>query len=735
MRPEPTDALGVPDGGGDALPASMSRLNPQQLACAVSAARHVLVVAGAGSGKTTVLVARIHHYLRTLNCRPSEILALTFTNKAGAELAQRAAQQEDCDLSAAWTTTFHTACGRLLRFYGGLCGFRDEFMVIDARHQRLMAGRLADSCGLKLASRTQPGGGEKGSRSGGVRAAAQLTGMVNLIDALKERGLRSAAAASALHEDSLLAGRLAALHLEAGDFVRFYQEYENALIRERACDFTELILRTVEFMQEHDAFRSRVQERFRAVLVDEFQDTNELQFRLLCLLCGGAAQLFAVGDDDQSIYSFRGAMPHNMLRLQQAFPDVQTYALDINYRSGQDILDVANALIAGNRTRVLDKHLHTDRGRGRPVSIIRCDTDDVEREALVHIIRELLAQGAVPGDIAVLYRNNYLSARIEEALRRAALSYEVIGAPQFLEREEVQNALAYMRAALNHDDDTSFIRIAGVPSRGIGARTLEALAGAARRRGVSLCRMAMELSGRAAGGERLQSGDALLARRFAPLAALLQQGGARLRELPLGVAMQQLLTDSGLLEYYAGRDQREQRAEYLSRSANLRELLVSCHGHDERYDGWSEDERRHSGGRAQSFLSHMALSGSDGGAAQEGTERAERPIRLMTIHAAKGQEFRYVMVSAFEDGILPSRRVQGLADDLRRKEGLEEERRLAYVAVTRAREGLWLLYACRRRSFRGSLEPSGHSPFLSEVHQQFMDCPREERPYLMHGFV
>ena len=721
------------DGEG-VLPAALARLNPQQLACAVSPARHVLVVAGAGSGKTTVLVARIHHYLRALSCRPSEILALTFTNKAGAELAQRVAQQEECDLRAAWTTTFHTACGRLLRFYGGLCGFRDEFMVIDARHQRAMAGRIAESCGLKPGSRPPPGGGDEGGRSGGALAAAQLTGMVNLIDALKERGLRSGAAATALHDDHRLAGRLAALHLEAGEFMRFYQAYENALVRERACDFTELILRTVEFMQEHDAFCSRVQERFRAVLVDEFQDTNELQFRLLRLLCGGAAQLFAVGDDDQSIYAFRGAMPQNMLRLQQAFPGIRTYALDINYRSGQAILDVANALIAGNRTRVVDKHLHTDRGRGRPVSIIRCATDDGEREALVHIIRELLSQGAALGDIAVLYRNNHLSARLEETLRRAALAYEVIGAQQFLEREEVQNALAYLRAALNHDDDTSFMRIAGVPRRGVGPRTLASLAGAAQRCGMSLCRMAIDLSARAASGERLPRDEGGLAQRFAPLAALLQQGGARLRELPLGVAMEQLLGDSGLLDYYAERDRREQRAEYLSRSANLRELLASCHEHDARYDGWSEDERRQGGGRAQSFLSYMALSGGGEGEARERGEDAEQRIRLMTIHAAKGQEFRYVMVSAFEDGILPSRRVQGLTDDRRREEGLEEERRLAYVAVTRAREGLWLLYARSRRSFRGTLEPSGHSCFLSEIHQQFMDCPREERPYLVQAF-
>lgn len=702
-------------------PHILQTLNPQQLECVTNSDEKVLVVAGAGSGKTTVLVSRIFYYLTAKNIKPSEILALTFTNKAGAEIKERVEKTGEVSLERAWLTTFHSACARMLRFYGHLVGIPGDFMIIDTQHQRDLVKKIMDLNNLPMPPK--------------LRKDVLAGIFMRLIDYIKEHQVRADGLAAFVENDGLVKNVLIRQGIEMSTLTSLYRIYESSLQRENIFDFTELILRTVESLEHNESFRTALQDRFKAILVDEFQDTNALQYKLLTLLCAQHTKLFIVGDDDQSIYGFRGADAYNMQKLVKTFPGIKLYKLDINYRSYQNILDVANTLINHNENRILEKHLNTNRGSGEKVTFIKCETDDTECSALVHMINTLVkGDGAKYGDIAILYRNNYLSAKIERSLNASGIDYEVIGSKKFYEREEIQNAISYLRLAANLNDDTSFAKIVNLPTRKIGPKALHDLNVYASKHSLSMSYAVLQLHERKNAGDKLGREEAALLAKFHPFVSMMQGFHQQIEKTPLYETANELLNDSGLMEYYELRDEKEGRVDYLSRVSNLQELVGLIRSYDEQYDKMNDEQKVNEGGKAYGFLSKVALT-SSAEINEQGRDvptdiygrKKNNKVRLLTIHASKGLEFKYVMIADFNEGIIPSGKVEMIENEEKRSDSLQEERRLAYVAVTRAKEGLWIFYTIHRRNFRGLMDISMPSRFLYEVHASYEGS--DERPY------
>ena len=556
-----------------------------------------------------------------------------------------------------WIGTFHGLCNRMLRAHYRDAGLPQLFQIMDTQDQLALIKRLYKAHGI----------------DDDRFPARQLQALIN---GAKEEGLRPN-------------------QVEAQDeFVRRQVEhfalYEEACRREGVVDFPELLLRTFELLSRHDALREHYQHRFSHLLVDEFQDTNALQYRWLRLLAGPHTAVFAVGDDDQSIYAFRGANVANMQHFERDFvtPEapVKLVKLEQNYRSHGHILDAANALIKHNQTR-LGKNLWTVDGKGEPVRAYAAPSDVDEAAFIVDVVKGLVDDAVSPSEIALLYRSNAQSRVLEHALFNAAMPYRVYGGMRFFERAEVKNALAYLRLLAAPDDDGAFLRVVNFPPRGVGARTLEALQDQARSAGTSLWQAARQTT---VGG-----------RAGASVAGFLKQVDAMRAAtagLPLAERVEHVVQASGLREHYGAEKDGQDRIENLQELVNAAESFVR--EADLQVAGEAEVE---TGDALTAFLAHAALEAGETQAAE-----GRAALQLMTVHAAKGLEFHTVFVTGLEEGLLPHE------NSLSEYDGVEEERRLAYVAITRARRRLYLTHA-QSRMLHGQLRYNIASRFLDEL--------------------
>ncbi|HEY6240846.1 MAG TPA: UvrD-helicase domain-containing protein [Burkholderiales bacterium] len=618
----------------------LENLNPEQLAAVTLPDQSALILAGAGSGKTRVLTTRIAWLIQTGNVSPNGILAVTFTNKAAKEMLTRISAMLPINTRGMWVGTFHGLCNRFLRTHYRDAGLPQLFQILDSQDQHAAVKRVLKA--LNVDEDRFP-----------AREAQYF------ISAAKEEGRR-------------------AREVEVGDeitrrFAEIYAAYDEQCQREGVVDFSELLLRTFEVLSKNEVLREHYRSRFRHILVDEFQDTNRLQYRWLKLLAGPKTIMFAVGDDDQSIYRFRGAHVGNMAEFERDFHVENVIRLEQNYRSHGYILAAANALIAHNRKR-LGKNLWTSAGHGEPVRVNESQSDGYEANWLTEEVQSLKREGLRLADIAVLYRSNAQSRIIEHALFSNGISYRVYGGLRFFERMEIKHALAYLRLVANADDDGAFLRVVNFPVRGIGARSLEALQDAAKAGGASLYKAASGLSGK--------SGTAVAA--FVRLVDALK---AETQGLPLPETVEVMLERSGLVAHYKAERDGADRVENLNELVNAAAAFIN-------------EEEEHD---LSAFLAHASLESGENQAA-EGTDA----LQLMTVHSAKGLEFTAVFITGLEEGLFPHE--QSVLED----DGLEEERRLMYVAITRARKRLYLSYA-QTRMLHGQTRYNVASRFLDEL--------------------
>ncbi len=619
-------------------------LNPHQHEAVTLEGKSALILAGAGSGKTRVLTTRIAFLVATHKASPHGILAVTFTNKAAREMLTRISAMLPINTRGMWVGTFHGLCNRLLRAHYREAELPSTFQILDSADQLSVVKRVIKAMGVD---------DEKFPPK-----QAQ-----HFINGNKERGLR--------------APRVEAHDPFTQRMAEIYAAYDAQCQKEGVVDFAELLLRTCELLGRNAALREHYQSRFAHILVDEFQDTNRLQYQWLQLLASPSSQVLAVGDDDQSIYAFRGADVGNMREFQRDFGDT-VIRLEQNYRSQGNILEAANALIANNRGR-LGKNLWTDAGAGERIRVYRAPSDLDEAAFVVEEARALQREGVPLNDVAVLYRSNAQSRVIESALFNAGMPYRVYGGLRFFERAEIKHALAYLRVAAQPEDDGAFLRIVNFPPRGIGARSLETLAEAAH--GRPLLQTARGSAGSGRGGAALTS-----------FVALVDVLGEKLRDLPLHEAVDHVIEASGLKAHYRADKDGADRVENLDELVSAAKQFAN--------DGEAND--------LAAFLAHASL---EAGEHQSG-EGAEA-LQLMTVHSAKGLEFNAVFMTGLEEGLFPHEQSFNTED------GLEEERRLMYVAITRARHRLTLSYT-ESRQLHGQTRYNIASRFLEEVPEQLL---------------
>lgn len=650
-------------------------LNEQQRAAVTLPAEHALVLAGAGSGKTRVLTTRMAWLIQTGQVSPFGLLAVTFTNKAAREMLARLSALLPINTRGMWVGTFHGLCNRLLRAHYRDAGLPQTFQILDSADQLSAIKRMLKAQGVDT-ERFPP------------------RDVQRMINAAKEDGQRP----KDLDVGDSRARQLADL----------YQRYQDQCELEGVVDFGELLLRAYELLQREAPIREHYQRRFQHILVDEFQDTNVLQYRWLMLLAGSRTPVFAVGDDDQSIYAFRGANVGNMADFEQRHAHGNVIRLEQNYRSQGHILDAANALIAHNTNR-LGKNLWTQAGEGEPLRVVEQASDLLEAQWLVDEIRALLREGAAAHDIAILYRSNAQSRPIEHALFSSSVPYRVYGGQRFFERQEVKHVLAYLRLIDNPHDDTSWMRVVNFPTRGIGARTLEQLSDAARQYGTSLVGAVAYVSGK--GGSNL-----------ARFATLIREMAASAQSLDLPELIGHVVHQSGLEAHYRADREGQERLENLQELVNAAAAFVA----EESLQGLVAGrippsaqtgplvlEQADEAGNViappavmsplGAFLSHASLEAGDNQA-----QAGEDAVQLMTVHAAKGLEFDAVFITGLEEGLFPHE------NSLLDAGGLEEERRLMYVAITRARQRLTLTLA-QSRMLHGQTRYALRSRFLDEI--------------------
>lgn len=623
----------------------LANLNPEQLQAVTLPPVHALILAGAGSGKTRVLTTRIAWLISTGQVGPHGLLAVTFTNKAAKEMTARLSALVPVNVRGMWIGTFHGLCNRLLRAHYREAGLPQAFQILDSADQLAMVKRLLKN--LNIDDEKYP-----------------PRELCHFINAHKEQGLRAAQAEA---YDSFTQKR-----------VEFYAEYEAQCNREGVVDFAELLLRCHELLQRNEPLRRHYQDRFRHILVDEFQDTNRLQYAWLQLLAGGGGKVFAVGDDDQSIYRFRGAEVGNMREFERDYAGDNIIRLEQNYRSHGNILAAANALIKNNQDR-LGKNLWTAAGDGEPIRAFEAYSDLDEARFVVDEIRELVRDGASPTQIAILYRSNAQSRVIENELFTKNVPYKVYGGLRFFERQEIKHALAYLRLLTNPDDDTAFLRVVNFPTRGIGARSLENLQAAAHQTNSSLYNAAASLTGKA--------GQAVGA--FIRLIEGLRQETAH---LPLPEMVEHVIERSGLTQHYRTEKEGQDRLENLDELINAAASFVDDEG---------------AIGEGGALVSFLTLASLEAGEHQAG--EGQEAVQMMSVHAAKGLEFDIVFITGLEQGLFPHDNSVNEGRD-----GLEEERRLMYVAVTRARQRLYISCA-QTRMLHGQTRYCTPSSFLDEI--------------------
>jgi DNA helicase II / ATP-dependent DNA helicase PcrA len=637
----------------------LDNLNEQQLAAVTLPNQSALILAGAGSGKTRVLTTRIAWLVQTGQMSPQAVLAVTFTNKAAKEMLTRLSAMLPINTRGMWIGTFHGLCNRMLRAHHRDAGLPSTFQILDSADQLGAIKRLLKANNIDD-ERYPP-------------RNVQL-----FINSSKEAGLRSK-------------------DVEVNDdynrrFVELYAMYDAQCNREGVCDFSELLLRCYELLDRNEILRTHYQDRFRHVLVDEFQDTNKLQYAWLKLLAGGRNAIFAVGDDDQSIYAFRGANVGNMADFEREFRVQNLIKLEQNYRSVGHILNAANALIANNAKR-LGKELWTEAGEGEPVRIFEAQTDGYEAAWLVDQVKGLVAEGHARSEIAVLYRSNAQSRVIEHGLFNAGIPYRVYGGLRFFERAEIKHALAYLRLIENPADDTAFLRVVNFPPRGIGARTLEQLSDAARAGNASLYAAVGGMTGKA--GANLGA-----------FVGLIESLRFETANLPLSEIVDAVIQRSGLIPHYQADREGQERIENLSELVNAAAAFVQEEGYGTDAPGTQAEAETAIPSPLAGFLSHASLEAGDNQA-----EAGQDALQLMTVHAAKGLEFFAVFITGLEEGLFPHE------NSLNEMDGLEEERRLMYVAITRARSRLYISLA-QSRLLHGQTRYGLKSRFLDELPEQ-----------------
>ena len=679
-------------------------LNDEQLAAVTLPAQHALILAGAGSGKTRVLTTRIAWLLQTRQASAGSLMAVTFTNKAAKEMLTRLSAMLPVNVRGMWIGTFHGLCNRFLRAHWKLANLPQSFQILDTQDQLSAVKRLVKQHNIDD-ERFPP---------------KQLQWFI-----------------AGCKEDGQRPKDVQVRDAETRQKVEIYQLYEDQCQREGVVDFGELMLRSYELLRDNDALREHYQQRFTHILIDEFQDTNRLQYAWIKLLTGPHSAVLAVGDDDQSIYAFRGARVGNMADFVREYAVQHQIKLEQNYRSHSHILDTANELIKHNKTR-LGKNLHTTQGAGELVRVMESTGDLAEAHWMVDEIKQLLRDGrdgdgskgvATRSEVAVLYRSNAQSRVIETALFNAGLAYRVYGGLRFFERAEIKHALAYLRLVSNPHDDTSFMRVVNFPARGIGARSLEQLQDIAKELGCSLHDAVSALKGRP---------GAVISAFVAKIDVLREQTATSgLRDI-----VATMLEESGLLAHYRQDREGEDRVENLEELVNAAESFV-------RLEGFGRQEAARSAAQAAggadgasgpvlamelapadsefgdtgetlspltAFLTHAALEAGDN-MAQAGQDA----VQLMTVHSAKGLEFDCVFITGMEEGLFPHE--NAMSD----RDGLEEERRLMYVAITRARDRLYLSHS-QTRMLHGQTRYNLKSRFFDELPEGGLKFLTPKRP-------
>jgi DNA helicase II / ATP-dependent DNA helicase PcrA len=692
----------------------LQHLNPEQLAAVVLPNEHALILAGAGSGKTRVLTTRIAWLLQTGQVSPGGVMAVTFTNKAAKEMMTRLTAMLPVNVRGMWIGTFHGLCNRFLRSHFKMANLPQAFQILDTQDQLSAIKRLYKQFAVD-----------------DERYPPKQTQW--FIAGCKEDGLRP--------------NQVEVRDEDTRKKIELYQLYEDQCQREGVVDFGELMLRSYELLRDNDPIREHYQRRFRFILIDEFQDTNRLQYAWIKMLSGTGAHVageymtpgasasgleqanfnptgsvLAVGDDDQSIYAFRGARVGNMADFVREFKVKHQIKLEQNYRSGSNILDSANQLISHNSKR-LGKNLRTDQGPGEPVRVVESPSDFAEAQWMVDEMKQLVRDDFPRSEIAILYRSNAQSRVIETALFNASMPYKVYGGLRFFERAEIKNALAYLRILENPNDDTSFMRIVNFPPRGIGARSLEQLQDVARAAGCSLHDAVSTLSGKA---------GANIGAFVAKIDVLREQT----QNMTLREIIELVLDHSGLMEHYKADREGADRIENLEELVNAAESFVTQEGFgrdavalpvDELAEGAAPDQAADEPTPADAetgetlsplvaFLTHAALESGDNQA-----QAGQDAIQLMTVHSSKGLEFDCVFIGGMEEGLFPHE------NSMNERDGLEEERRLMYVAITRARKRLYLSHS-QTRMLHGQTRYNVKSRFFDELPEDALKWITPKQP-------
>ncbi|HCG7750424.1 TPA: DNA helicase II [Vibrio parahaemolyticus] len=633
-------------------------LNDKQREAVAAPLENLLVLAGAGSGKTRVLVHRIAWLMSVEQASPFSIMSVTFTNKAAAEMRGRIEELMMGSASGMWNGTFHGICHRILRAHYLDAKLPEDFQIIDSDDQQRLLKRLIKA--QNLDEKQWP--------------ARQVAWWIN---GKKDEGLRPT-------------------HIDAyhdpvtKTYLQLYTAYQEACDRAGLVDFAEILLRAHELLRDNKFVREHYQARFKHILVDEFQDTNNIQYAWLRMMAGPECHVMIVGDDDQSIYGWRGAKVENIEKFTREFPSVTTIRLEQNYRSTKTILEASNTLIANNTER-MGKELWTDGVVGEPISVYSAYNELDEARFAVNKIKEWQDKGGALNDAAMLYRNNAQSRVLEEALIQAGLPYRIYGGMRFFERQEIKDALAYMRLMANRNDDAAFERVVNTPTRGLGDKTLETIRRAARDRGCTMWEASVAmldeqvLAGRAAGALG----------RFIELITALEDDTL---EIPLHEQTDHVIKYSGLFAMY----EQEKGEKSKARIENLEELVTATRQ-------FEKPEEAEEMSLLTAFLTHAALEAGEGQA-----DEFEDAVQLMTLHSAKGLEFPLVFMVGVEEGMFPS---QMSAEEAGR---LEEERRLCYVGMTRAMQKLYITYAEMRRLY-GQDKYHKPSRFIRELPETCLD--------------
>ncbi|QJD99315.1 UvrD-helicase domain-containing protein [Massilia forsythiae] len=664
----------------------LDNLNPEQLAAVTLPNQSALILAGAGSGKTRVLTTRIAWLLQTGQVSPAGIMAVTFTNKAAKEMLTRLSSMLPVNTRGMWIGTFHGLCNRLLRTHHRDAALPQTFQILDSQDQLSMIKRMLKA--LNVDDEKYP-----------------AKDLMYFINNAKDQGMR----ASSVEAFDQVQRRM----------VELYDLYDQQCQREGVVDFAELLLRSYELLQRNHPLRQHYQMRFRHILVDEFQDTNDLQYNLLKLLAGhgegrGGA-MFAVGDDDQSIYAFRGANVGNMQAFERDFEVKNLIKLEQNYRSHGHILDSANFLIANNAKR-LGKNLRTDAGQGEPVRIYEASSDLEEAQWIIDESKSLMGEGMRRSEIAILYRSNAQSRVIEHALFAAGLPYTVYGGLRYFQRAEVKHAIAYLQLMDNPHNDSAFLRVVNFPTRGIGARSIEQLQMAAESHGVSLYAAVPHIGGKAGGS-------------LANFVKLIEGARFETQQLPLPEMVRVVLERSTLLAHYEKEKEGQERIENLQQMVGAATQFVQ-------EEGFGAHSPAHLGPPSQAaagegvvyvdgielieadaplatvmsplsaFLAHASLEAGDAQA-----QAGQDAMQLMTVHSAKGLEFDAVFITGLEEGLFPHE------SSSRELDGVDEERRLMYVAITRARRRLYMSFT-QQRMLHGQTRFNVKSRFFEELPEE-----------------